>query len=269
MALAIKDATTAITKAKGNEPGVIYVGRIPHGFHEHEMRSYFTQFGPILRLRLSRNRRTGASKHYAFIEFASESVAAIVASTMNNYLLFGHILKCRVVPREQVHEKLWIGANRRFKAVPWARIEGRKLERGLGREGWERRVEGERKRRVEMGERLKGIGYVFEGGGLKGVEAVPVRTTKEIVVSGKAEVQEGEEHQVALQKTLTDGEVEVKSVELERSVVIDKAEKTAMVVVREEVKTKKVKKSSNDKGKDQRTKEGGVKKAKKVTKIVS
>ncbi|KAF5015773.1 hypothetical protein F66182_12771, partial [Fusarium sp. NRRL 66182] len=77
-----------------NEPGTVYVGRIPHGFYEHQMRAYFSQFGEISRLRLSRNRVTGRSKHYAFIEFASSVVAKIVAETMNNYLMYGHILKC-------------------------------------------------------------------------------------------------------------------------------------------------------------------------------
>ena len=83
---------------KDDNPGVVYVGRIPHGFYEHEMREYFKQFGTILKLRMSRNRRTGASRHVAWIEFESAIVAEIVAKTMDNYLLFGHILKVKVIP---------------------------------------------------------------------------------------------------------------------------------------------------------------------------
>lgn len=142
------------------------------------MRAYFSQFGPLLRLRLSRNRTTGASKHYAFLEFASAAVAAIVADTMDNYLMFGHILKVRVVPREQVHENMWKGAGKRFKRVPWARIEGRKLERGVGREQWGKRVEAERKRRGRKGEKAREeMGYEFEAPGVKGVEEKTVVTT--------------------------------------------------------------------------------------------
>lgn len=138
------------------------------------MRSYFSQFGEVTRLRLSRNKQvrrffflllrpvpsltaspytlflstlrlhlaladsrhslhtlfpsftspqTGASKHYAFLEFKYESVATIVQETMDNYLLSGHILVCKVVPNDQVHPKLWVGANRKFRVVPKARKE--------------------------------------------------------------------------------------------------------------------------------------------------
>jgi RNA recognition motif-containing protein len=67
--------------------------------------------------------QTGASKHYAFLEFKYESVAQIVQETMDNYLLSGHILVCKVVPNDQVHPKLWVGANRKFRVVPKARKE--------------------------------------------------------------------------------------------------------------------------------------------------
>lgn len=139
------------------------------------MRTYFAQFGTIKRLRLSRNRTTGASKHYAFVEFSSASVAQIVASTMNNYLMFGHILKCKLVPEDQVHEKMWVGANKRFKRVPWSRIEGRKLAIGMDREGWGKRIETEKKRREAKNEAMKRIGYEFDMGELKGVEDILVR----------------------------------------------------------------------------------------------
>lgn len=139
------------------------------------MRAYFSQFGTITRLRLSRNRNTGASKHYAFIEFASAEVASIVAGTMNSYLLFGHILRCKVVPPEQVHEKLWVGANRRFKKVPWNRIEGRKLNLPMGRERWERRLATEKKRRGKKNKGLESIGYEGPVGNMREVDDVFVR----------------------------------------------------------------------------------------------
>lgn len=109
-----KELAAGSSKVK-EDTGVIYIGRLPHGFYEHEMRSYFSQFGPIRNLRVARNKQTGRPKHFAFVEFEEESTAAIVAKTMDNYLLFGHILKCSVIPKEQVHEELFKGANKRFK----------------------------------------------------------------------------------------------------------------------------------------------------------
>lgn len=149
--------------------------RIPHGFYEHQMRAYFAQFGDITRLRLSRNRVTGRSKHYAFIEFASSVVAKIVAETMNNYLMYGHILKCKYVPQEQQHPELWKGANRRYKRVPWNRIEKQRLERGKTRDKWAKSIEQEEKRRLAKAEKWKKLGYEFDMPELKAVDSVPVQ----------------------------------------------------------------------------------------------
>ena len=102
--------------------GVIYLSRIPHGFYEDQMRAYFSQFGEITRLRMARNKRTGASKHYAYIEFRHEAVARIVAETMHNYLMFGRLLQCHIVPVDKVHPETFVGANRKFKVIPWKKI---------------------------------------------------------------------------------------------------------------------------------------------------
>lgn len=66
--------------------------------------------------------QTGRSKHYGFIEFDSASVAEIVAETMDNYLLMGHILRCKVIPKEEVHPQLWVGSNRKWRVVPVDRV---------------------------------------------------------------------------------------------------------------------------------------------------
>ncbi|TFK40042.1 hypothetical protein BDQ12DRAFT_602105 [Crucibulum laeve] len=114
-----------LEKAK-NQPtgdrGVLYLGRLPHGFYEDQLKAYFSQFGNVTRLRVSRNKKTGKSKHYGFIEFDSSSVAQIVAETMDNYLLMGHIMRCKVIPKDQVHAELWVGANRKWRAVPKDRV---------------------------------------------------------------------------------------------------------------------------------------------------
>lgn len=186
------------------EPGTVYIGyasiafivlsdsltfsssRIPHGFYEHQMRAYFSQFGEITRLRLSRNRLTGRSKHYAFVEFASTTVAKIVAETMDNYLMYGHILKCKFVPAEQLHPEIWKGANRRFKRTPWNRIEKKRLEKGKTREQWSKRIEQEQQKRQAKADKLKALGYEIDLPQLKSVDEVPVQEETKAVEAGEA-----------------------------------------------------------------------------------
>lgn len=99
--------TADVKKSSTPERGIVVLSRIPHGFYEEQMSQYFSQFGPILHLRLSRNPKSGSSRHYAFIEFEDLKTAEIVADTMNNYLLYNHILQCRVLKQDEIHHYLF------------------------------------------------------------------------------------------------------------------------------------------------------------------
>lgn len=195
-----KKALAAKKSAAKKEPGVIYVGRIPHGFYEHALRSYFSQFGSVTRLRMARNKRTGASKHFAFIEFADESTAIIAAKTMDGYLLYNHILKVKTVPRDQLHEDVWKGANRRFKKTPWAKIEGNKLARPLTEAGWEKRISKESSKRLGRAKKLKAIGYEFEVPALKAPPPPPAVEAQ----AEPAAVEEGEKQKVVEEAPVAD-----------------------------------------------------------------
>lgn len=154
--------------------GVVFLSRIPHGFYEPQMKSYFAQFGDVTRLRLSRNKLTGKAKHYGYIEFASSAVAEVVAKTMDKYLMFGHILQAKLLKPEEVHPNLWKGSGSRFKAMPRNKIEGKGLENGSSREKWEKKVAKEGKRREGRRKMLeKEFGYEFETPALKHVDSVP------------------------------------------------------------------------------------------------
>ncbi|WQF81586.1 Putative RNA recognition motif domain, nucleotide-binding alpha-beta plait domain superfamily [Colletotrichum destructivum] len=162
-----------LTNGKKEEPGIVFISRLPHGFYEHELKGYFSQFGPINRLRLARNKKTGASKHYAFLEFAEESTAEIVSKTMDSYLLFGHILKVKTVPRDQLHEDVWKGANKRFKKIPWSKIAAGEVAKPRTESNWTHKVSREEKKRLERAQKLKEIGYEFEAPKLKEAVAPP------------------------------------------------------------------------------------------------
>ncbi|XP_057381851.1 MKI67 FHA domain-interacting nucleolar phosphoprotein-like [Daphnia carinata] len=87
--------------------GVVYLGHLPHGFYEEELRGFFSQFGKVARVKVSRSSKTGKSKGYAFVEFAFNDVAKIVAETMNNYLMFERLVKAQYIPPEKVHSKMF------------------------------------------------------------------------------------------------------------------------------------------------------------------
>ena len=136
------------------KPGDIYLGHIPHGFYEGEMHRYFSQFGKVLKLRLSRSHRSGRSRGYAFIRFQCEEVAKIAAESMNNYLMYGKLLKCRVVSgRRQMFRssKHWPAQCKRQEAM---RRQYNRLQAVSSQQQYCRRLknvsrrEGKRQRRI-------------------------------------------------------------------------------------------------------------------------
>lgn len=84
--------------------GVVLVSNLPHGFFEPQLEKYFNQFGRVTRLRLARSQQTGQSKGHAFVEFQYPEVAQVAAETLNNYLMYRHILKTVYIPpAKQTH----------------------------------------------------------------------------------------------------------------------------------------------------------------------
>jgi nucleolar protein 15 len=90
---------------------------------------------------------------------------------MDSYLLFGHILKAKLVQPSQVHPELFKGCNRRFKVVPWNKMAGKQLELARSESAWKNKISKEEKRRAERAEKLKALGYEFEAPALKEAEA--------------------------------------------------------------------------------------------------
>ncbi|XP_050445588.1 MKI67 FHA domain-interacting nucleolar phosphoprotein-like [Cataglyphis hispanica] len=91
--------------------GIVYVGHIPHGFYEEQMKDYFKQFGIVTRVRVARSRKTGKSRGYGYVEFLYPEVAQIAAESMNNYLMCGRLLKATYIPPEKQHFGFFIGVN--------------------------------------------------------------------------------------------------------------------------------------------------------------
>merc|ERR1712141_300713 len=106
--------TTTTTATTTTKCGTIYVGHIPHGFYDDQIREYFTQFGTVNKVRLARSKKTGGYKGYGYVQFAEEEVAKIAAEAMNNYMMFDKLLKCQFVPQDKLHPAIWKGANKKF-----------------------------------------------------------------------------------------------------------------------------------------------------------
>jgi nucleolar protein 15 len=58
-----------------NKKGTIYIGHLPKGFNENELKKFFSQFGQVSKLRVSRSAKTARPRGYAFLEFQDKDVA--------------------------------------------------------------------------------------------------------------------------------------------------------------------------------------------------
>jgi nucleolar protein 15 len=101
---------------------VVYLGHVPHGFYEEQMMGFFSQFGDVQRVRLSRSKKTGRSRGFAFIEFDTKKNAATAAQVMDNYPLFGRTMVSRIVDKEHLHADLFKGANNPFQKIEWRKM---------------------------------------------------------------------------------------------------------------------------------------------------
>lgn len=96
-----------------DKSSVIYLGHIPNGFFETEMRKFFIQFGAVKRLKLFRSKKTNNSKGYAFVEFESPQVAEVVSEAMQGYFLMERQLVSHVVPVEKLHKGMFTASSLR------------------------------------------------------------------------------------------------------------------------------------------------------------
>mmetsp|Transcript_26205 Transcript_26205/g.49786 ORF Transcript_26205/g.49786 Transcript_26205/m.49786 type:complete len:250 (-) Transcript_26205:2203-2952(-) len=158
-----KDSAVVVDDKAPPKPGaVIYIGHIPHGFYEEQMRGFFSQFGVVTRVRLSRSKKTGRSKHFAFVEFKYPEVAEIAAESMNKYLMFGKILVAHVMPQKDLHDQMFVGCNRAFVKVPMGKVAREKRERERTTDEQEVRVKNLTKKDRARRKKFEAMGLDFE-----------------------------------------------------------------------------------------------------------
>jgi nucleolar protein 15 len=89
-------AASQAEEKKEEDSCTVYVSRLPRGFFEPQLRHFFGQFGTVNAVKLGRNKKTGHTQHWAFVEFANPDVARIAAAAMDKYILARQRLAARL-----------------------------------------------------------------------------------------------------------------------------------------------------------------------------
>ncbi|PSS33087.1 Branchpoint-bridging protein [Actinidia chinensis var. chinensis] len=87
------------TKAKPNREisnSKLYVGYLPQSVDENRLRELFCLFGKIIDVKVIKDRNTGLSKGYGFVNFESSGDAAMAVTHMNGHKMEGKMLAVRV-----------------------------------------------------------------------------------------------------------------------------------------------------------------------------
>jgi RNA recognition motif-containing protein len=80
----------------------LYVGNLSYNTTEEDLRELFSQAGTVETVELIKDRETGNSKGFAFVEMGNQSDAEKAISTFNGYSLANREIKVNLArPREE------------------------------------------------------------------------------------------------------------------------------------------------------------------------
>jgi RNA recognition motif-containing protein len=80
----------------------IYVGSLSYNTTEDDLRTLFSEVGTVASVTLIKDRDTGRSKGFAFIEMSTQVEAEAAISRFNRFIFDGRELKCNLArPREE------------------------------------------------------------------------------------------------------------------------------------------------------------------------
>eukprot|EP00775_Hariotina_reticulata_P010703 gene10703-10860_t len=117
----------------------------PSSVPEDPLTGFFSQFGKLSKVRLSRSKKTAKPKHYAFLEFAHPDK-----------------LSCRVLRKSEIHPQLFKGANRKFKKMPWKKLDADRVNKERTPEEVARRTAALIKRDNSRRRRIAAAGFEYE-----------------------------------------------------------------------------------------------------------
>jgi cold-inducible RNA-binding protein len=80
----------------------IYVGNIPYGMSDDEMRDLFAKYGEIISARIIMDRESGRSKGFGFVEMADQAMGEEAIKSLNGKDVLGRALRINEArPREE------------------------------------------------------------------------------------------------------------------------------------------------------------------------
>ena len=83
----------------------IYVGNLPHGVSEEELREIFSKYGEVASVSLIKDRFSGQPKGFGFVEMPSNSEADQVIKALNKSMLRGQSIKVNQVEPQKKGKK--------------------------------------------------------------------------------------------------------------------------------------------------------------------
>lgn len=167
-----------ITSTQKANRAILYLGHLPKGFNEEQLKGFFAQYGEVTRLRVSRSKKTARSRGYAYVEFADKEIAEIAANSMDKYLMFGKQVECHIV--EDAHRDTFKNGNRDFKFIPTQLIFRKRKNEEKTPEQLKARVSGLLEKEKEKRDRLKELGIQYDFPGYKAIVSILKKSEKKI-----------------------------------------------------------------------------------------
>jgi len=246
--------------------GVIYVGHLPWGFLDDNLKKYFSQFGNITRIISPKSSKTGRSVGYAFIEFEDEETARIAAKTMNNYILFEKILKCSFVEDKKKYDRIFLKWKKKFEFKERYKIQCEKMKK-KNKEEIKTMIQGLLDREEQRREKMKELGIKYEYKGFKEIVDEYKKENKSFINkkneknkkeedSDKSDKEESEEIEMENEE-IEDNNEQAEEEEEEKEIKKkSKSEKNKKIESsRKKKKLEQIKENKNKKGKIQLKKE--------------
>lgn len=80
----------------------LYVGNLPYAYDEEKLTSLFSSYGKVTSSRIVRDRVSGKSKGFGFVEFENSEEANNAAAALNNIEVDGRNIKVNIAkPKEE------------------------------------------------------------------------------------------------------------------------------------------------------------------------